>query len=229
MAIAQRGTAYSGSQATSTNWVVAVPSGTAAGDYLLVAFAMDFSNTPTITPATGFTQLAADQYSGNQRLFVFGKVADGSETFPAFTLSAGEFGIRSCCGYSGVNTTTPQDVTISTYNSVTTTTTPEQASQTTVSNGCMIVAWFSTRISGSDYTGTADSSPAATTVFDYSDQPGVGSYCYAEQYLQPSAGAVQLSMTSSQSGAPWVGIQVALRPAGGAPATVSPESLYSAG
>jgi hypothetical protein len=72
-----------------TNWTVNLPSEISSGDYLILAVVNDTSAVSLTTPS-GWTLLATIE--NVERLTVFSKVADGSETTVSLTLSWGEDG-----------------------------------------------------------------------------------------------------------------------------------------
>ncbi len=172
---------------------------------------MDANSAPTVTPPTGFTAIVTGTgTTDNGRLWVFRKVSDGSEGGSvSATISTAKFGAKGAIAYSGVDNTTPEDVASTTNTNAAATATPAQTSQTTVTDGARIVAFFARRgVSG--YTGTADASPAANELVD---QNFTEMYVFIEDYAQPSLGAIALDATISSSLDFWARAQVALRPA----------------
>jgi hypothetical protein len=210
MAIAQRGSATSGAVSSNT-WNVTKPTGVVADDYILVALTADFrANDPT--PPTGFTQLATVQTQNvNQKTWLYGKKATGSEgatlTFTFDGVGGSAFGTYGCVAYSGVDTTTPMDVAAAAGTDGSSTT-PAGLSQTTVTDGARVVALFGGR-PGAGASGTVGG--GATELVDI-----VGTvsnvFTYMEDFTKSPAGSVQLTFTSSAASA-WNEFQVVLRPA----------------
>ena len=95
----------------TTSHTVTKPTGTVAGDVLVAAIA--FNGTPgTITPPTGWVSIATALGQANPKAYGWYLVAGGSEPASYTWTTTGS--ITSGCGisrYSGVDTTTPIDVT----------------------------------------------------------------------------------------------------------------------
>jgi hypothetical protein len=211
MAIALRGTATQGGHTNvPSGWTVSMPTGVVANDVIIVGVSHDNNNLPTITPPTGFVQVVNRAYSGNNRARMFIKKSDGSEGSSVFFGTSARADCSwSAIAYSGVDTTTQQDVAAtSNDNGPGGGGTPTQTSQTTVTPGSMIVAlWTAAAVSAPQF--SSGPTPGGTVRKDYN----FGShYLMLVDYEKAAAGAVAMSVTTANSPI-WSMGQIALRPA----------------
>jgi hypothetical protein len=210
VAIAIVGSAASGEQSpASGTWNVTRPT-LSVGDVCLVELNFDNNSGVTWTPPTGFVLLGGNQHNANARIEVFRKVWDGTEASPlVFTPSANTAGVWATIAYSGVDGTTPEDTTTSSYNDGgVADITPEQASQTTVTNNAMLVGFWAQR----NFTGSGTAGGGATERLDVY-QATTSRYMFIEEKVKATAGTEALTFTADSSTFTWQGVQVALRPA----------------
>lgn len=219
MAIAFKSTEQDNRGATSTP-TIDKPVDLADGDYLYVELSHDTTSTVT-TPPTGFTHIATKNPTGaNAALHVFGRyVADAAaanaEGTWTITMSDSNSGSRVCrTTYTGVDPSTPLDVAAVTNESLATAT--PSIAITPVTSGAWVVAAFATKPASGVYTGT----PTASWTERHDSGVSSTSYSYVEDILWTS-GAFTSQPTFSASD-DWVGIAVALRPAGSAGIAFTP-------
>jgi hypothetical protein len=199
-----------GSSVATTDLVVTVPSGVQDDD-LLFLIITTFSVISIPTPS-GWTQAGSTQDVGtDSSTGVFYKIASSEGTSWTFT---GFWPAATSCrwtslSYPGVDTTTPLDVAV-TQNSSGFTTTPATTSITPSNNNSMIVAMMCCD-SGSNPTGTPDTSPACTERVDIASRPTI----YVQDYLQSTAAAVVIDGNFSSADT-WASFAVALREDSGA-------------
>lgn len=211
----------------TATWVVTMPTGVVSGDVCLIEATDGTFASATWVPPTGFVLLKDQNNTNNIRTQVWRKVCDGTEgSTVTFTITGGAtpFGQAVAIAYSGVDNTTPEDLT-STGKEPGTVTNPSQTSQTTVTDNAMVVGFFGARGAGVGSNGAAGSS-ATEEVDSYNTT--LNSIVYVEQLVKTAAGAVALTFTFDNTAhvAPtltWECVQVALRPSTAAPAnTVAP-------
>ena len=194
-----------GSTVATPDLVVTVPSGVQDDDFLFLIITT-FSVIAIPTPS-GWIQAGSTQDVGtDSSTGVFYKIAS-SESSP-WTFTDFWPGATSCrwtsLAYSVVDTTTPLDVAI-TQNASGFTSTPATTSITPANNNSMIVAIMACD-SGSNPTGTPDTSPACTERVDIASRPTI----YVQDFLQSTAAAVVIDGNFS---APdfWASFAIALR------------------
>lgn len=211
------------SSATSSTFTVPKPTGLAVGDFMLASV---ITNGVGINLPSGWTDLYSfTAINPNQRVFY--KVADSTDAAAsdfAFTLSAATYGSAEIGAYTGVDTTTPIDSTMSTVESSTNTTTFTVPSATVVTTGAVLVggAGGNTGVSSSSW--TLPSNPGAWAD-EWNPATGAGGAqalsggkCHVRaNYLTPltasaSTGAITFTLSVSRAGQAWA---VMLRPSGG--------------
>lgn len=170
------------------------------------------------TPA-GWTQLFRAQTTTDGMTFqVIYKVANGSETSVSFSSTSTNTSIAAVAEFSGIDTTTPLDVTPATFSSSTANTTTS-ISITPVTNGCDLVFCQGQDDGGSDYaftfSTTSGTTGAWTTRADINStflNAALGSA------VQATAGALTAQVVSTSGGR--AGILIALRP------STTPSSVF---
>lgn len=204
----------------ATTWNVAYPAGISAGD-CLVLFISSNGGAPSATPPTGWTEVFREASTvTNPRGGLYIKIATGSESGTLAVTMTSTTGNAQMLRYTGVDATTPQDVTRSIVeNSGTTVANVVLPSITTVTNGAMLVfvgAWNS-----SSRTSTA---PAGSTErIDFIADGGTAKAGTLADEIDATAGATGTRTLTSSSGtgiANW-GAMMALRPAGTAGAVTA--------
>lgn len=207
----------------ATTFNVAYPSGIAAGD-LLILHVVTNGGTLSATPPTGWTEVYRETTTTNPKGGVYIKVASGSESGTVAVTTGSTTGVAGIVRYTGVNTTTPQDVAASTV-SVNTTgdLTATLPSITTVTNGSMLVMIAAANSTSKQWTGPG----GATKRFDFTATLGTSKSgsLFDEIFATPGAtGTQDLSMTSP--GVAHWGVMLALRDAT-PPVTASPTGIAS--
>lgn len=194
----------------TTTFNVAYPSGISAGD-LLVLHVVTNGGAPSSTPPTGWTEVFRESVNvTNPRGGVYIKVASGSESGTLAVTVASTTGVASISRFSGVDTTTPQDVTRSIIELNTTGTLDVVLpSITTVTNGAMLVMFTAANSTSKQWT----TASGATERVDYTQSLGTSKSGSIYTQSAPTAGATgtrTLSMTSP--GVQHWGVMMALRP-----------------
>jgi hypothetical protein len=208
MAIALR--AAGATAAGTTSVICAAPAGTVNGD-VLVAFILDHATTGSSAAPTGWT-LQGGAAAASGRFQVFTTVAGGNNTagtpwtFSGLTTRAQ----GTIIGYSGVDNTTPIDVTASARINASGTT--GTTSITTVTNGAMIVGGFAALASGATWTVESTATAGALTEQADGANSTFCSIAIADKLLTTAGATGVSSATMSAAGANG-GILVALRPA----------------
>lgn len=185
----------------------------AANSFLIAWGITDSTSGADITPS-GWTQAYRDSSTfDNAVLQVLYKVATGSETSVRFESAGSNTIIAGCIEFTGIDTTTPLDVTPVTFTSSTGSTTTS-LSITPVTNGCDLVFVQGQDDGNSDYSfsfsTTSGTTGAWTTRADQNSgffNVGVGSA------TQTTAGALTAQCVSTSGGR--LGVLFALRPAAG--------------
>lgn len=192
---------------TSTSVTYTAPSGVASGDLLVAVFALGANR--TITPPTGFTAvvspLALTGSASGYYLFGYSKIADGTETTLTFYLSASTDHSGYMAAYSGVDGTTPFDVSPS--SAVGASSSLSAPSLTTVTANA-VVAWFAYNwfpFSGSE---------TASSGFTWRLTPDPGGHALQDE-TQATAGATGAVAVALVGVKPWAVFMAALRPASG--------------
>ena len=171
MSIAFR-SATSGS-GSAASIVVTKPSGVVSGDVLITM--IQTNGAPTITPPSGWSLvIEQDRNSGVAHGYIYRKVAGGSE--PAdytFSLSASGAFAWGCAAYTGVDNTTPVDVSASqeeasqaTYTGPSATTTVADTMLLGIYGARGTNTWANHSASFTERLDTAYSANASCTVWD---------------------------------------------------------------
>jgi hypothetical protein len=186
------------------------PTGTVQGDLLLAAISVD--GTPNISPPTGWTTIREGNSGTQVRLEVYYKVAGASEP-SSYTFTWSRYNTQQAAGailrYSGVNTTAP--INTSGIGSGTTIS-PTAPSVTTTVTDTMVV-----RIYGAD---DDDLSPSPypsghTGRLNIESNSGDGTCSLGvADVIRASPGATGTAAFSLSASEEWVGVTVALAPAG---------------
>jgi len=218
-----------GSDTTNADPAVITLGAISAGEYIIAGVVSDAIATLTSLPS-GFSQLGSilDTTGDNQSLLVARKAsASGSEGALTFDMTQALIGVA--IAFSGVDTTTPEDVAVvGVTDGASTGATGRtiSASLTTVTNGCMLVAIAGTDVAAStDVTHTFATTAGSTAAWTIPTGGDIqdGFFNMAVGYaLQSTAGAVTVRLTSTWAGGANAGLSlmlVALRPSG--PATLS--------
>lgn len=220
-----------GSDTTNADPAVITLGAISAGEYIIAGVVSDAIATLTSLPS-GFSQLGSilDTTADNQSLLVARKAsASGSEGALTFDMTQALIGVA--IAFSGVDTTTPEDVAVVGVTdgaSSGATGRTISASLTTVTNGCMLVAIAGTDVAAStDVTHTFATTAGSTAAWTIPTGGDIqdGFFNMAVGYaLQSTAGAVTVRLTSTWAGGANAGLSlmlVALRPSGPAAPVLS--------
>ena len=205
------GTYRSAASATNTpitGITISKPTGTTTNDVLLAALTIRGAAI-TITPPSGWTQVRSDASGSTVNQTIYRKVAGGSEPSSyAFTFSDPvSAAVGGIVGYTGVDTTTPIDVSGGQANASSTSVTAPSVT-TTVAN-TQLVAFFGT---ANDTTFSAAS--GMTERYD-TDADGSSQVAgAADDVAQAAAGASGTKVATAGIAAVNIGQLVALRPSG---------------
>ena len=214
MAIALR-SGTSVANASRTNTTVSAPAGAVNGsDYITVAINAGQSSNLSITPPSGWSLIGETTYSNSDPWYVhialYGRVHDGASSW-TFTHATG-FSQARAIAWTGVDLTTPVDVTAATAQQIGST--PVTCAAPTIN-----IATVGARgiIARGSWDGNAITPPTNWTE-DY-DAPvmWVGHRDWA---ATGATGSITVGSGNGGAGSPWGIIHAALRPAGGAGPTV---------
>lgn len=204
-----------------------------AGDVLIAWQISDVTSASGAAP-TGFEAAAvADLVStfDNSRLTVWiKKNATGSETTVSMTEASSNLLIGGVAAFSGIDNTTPQDVTAATFSSSTSGTTAS-ASLTPVTNGCDIFAILDADTGGVDSTFSFSTTSGTTGSWTGRTDQNSGFYNVGSgTATQTTAGAITVQGAQSNAGGRLFAL-LALRPATNPPViTVQPaDQIVNAG
>jgi hypothetical protein len=191
---------------------VTAPPGTAAGDVLIANFQVSAASV-TVTPPAGWTQFALQNTSFP--LYGFWKVAGPSEPFAyTFTLGSSQSWEAAISRFSGVDTTTPIDVTAQTGSS--------GFSTSLTVNGVTTVTTNAFVLGGVGFGSTTTAVPPAGLT-EFYDVQGVES-AGAVQVSPGATGNKTWTFAASTGSRGWL---TALRP-GSPPASINPNFIASA-
>ena len=204
----------------TTTFNVAYPSGITAGD-LLVLHLVTNGGAPSSTPPSGWTEVFREASAvSNPRGGVYIKIASGSESGTLAVTVTSTTGVAQISRYSGVDATTPQDVTRSIVEvSTTGDTTISLPSITTVTDGAMLLAFGAANSTSKQYAAVS----GMTERVDFTQSLGTSkSGCMFEE-ARPTAGATGTrDLLPTSPGVQHWGVLMALRPdQGGPPALLS--------
>ncbi|NTU68909.1 MAG: hypothetical protein HGB02_08530 [Chlorobiaceae bacterium] len=208
MAIAYRSTSTASG---TTSASLAAPSGVQIGD-VLIALKIDRATSGTTTAPAGWTRInSASGTSGRGEIFY--RVHDANNTGP-WSFTGTTRTQVTCIAFSGVDTTTPLDVTPTIRRNASGTT--GTTSITPVTAGNMLVALFGTPIGNYTWSAEATANIAAgnwTEAVDsaYSTYTSIA----ISYYLQATAAASGASSATMSTNAINIGALVSLRPSNG--------------
>lgn len=209
VAFGATGTLLLVSSATTT-FNVAYPAGISAGD-LLVLHVVTNGGAPSSTPPTGWTEVHREATTvSNPRGGVWIKVASGSESGTLAVTTASTTGVAQISRYTGVSTSTPQDVAASIAQVNTTgDTTITLPSITTVTNGAMLLAFGAANSTSKQYAAVS----GMTQRVDFTESLGTSKSGAMFEEIFPTAGATGTRdlLPTSPGVAHW-GVLMALRP-----------------
>lgn len=221
MAIALQGTPSLYENASATSVVIPYPAGVTAGELLLAHVGHSNATAPTTAPS-GWTLLHAQNNSGGGAAgSVFYRIADGTETGSVTIDTAATAGRVTGImeRWSGVDTTTPFDVTTvgsstgiaATYNS---------PSITTITPDTMLVYTIIINASTSaDY----DAPAGVTLISKANGGGGRRTGAYYEAFASTGASGTRTwTLVPASPTLQWTGIVAALRPAAGGGGPVPP-------
>jgi len=187
--------------------VVNKPAGVVTNDVLLAAVSVD--QTPTITPAAGWTLVRSDANGTTQTQALYWHAAGGSE--PAtYTFAFGApvtAAVAGIAAYSGVNTTTPIDVAAGQANAASTSITAPSIT-TTVAN-TMVVGVF-----GLDKNATFSPPAGMAERWDVDALGTADQGSEAADVAKATAGATGAKVATASVADLSIGQLVALKPAG---------------
>jgi len=163
--IALRGTATTASS-TTTTLTINKPTGVVSGDIMIVAISK-LNSTNTITAPTGWTSIDGRSLAGSTARYgaVFYKIAGASEGANyAFSLGTGTTNSSGAIvAFSGVNNTTPFDVTPGTISVQGSQTEVDATSITTVTTSAAVIMLGMAANSSPTWSGWTTTSPGALT------------------------------------------------------------------
>lgn len=191
-------------------------------DDFLIGFAISDSTSGTDEDPAGWTRAFRDTSSFDSAvLLVCYKKADGTETSASFGSVGSNVQIAGVASFSGVDTTTPLDVTPVTFTSSTSNTTTS-ISITPVTNGCDLVFVQGQDGANSDYSFTFSTTSGTTGAWTTRIDQNSGFMNQAlGSAVQTTAGALTAQVVSTTGGR--LGILFALRPNSSPPViTVQP-------
>jgi hypothetical protein len=212
-AIAQRGTATTATVTNNASLTIAKPTGVVSGDVIIANLVQVNSLTPPTAP-TGWTLIDHRSLAGttNRYASIFYKVAGASEgTSYTFTVPTGSSvtATGGIVAFSGVNPTTPFDVTpgtIQVNDSVTVTT----AGITTASANAVVVMLGQAAGTAPTWSGWTTTSPGALT--EILDFHGTNTTVGAAWGIKATAGATGNGTATLSGSERNGGILIALKP-----------------
>ena len=178
------------------------PTGTAQGDLLLAAIAIN-ENVTNFAAPSGWTQVNYGNSGNEVVLAVYYKVAGASEpTSYAFTWTNSYLAVGTILRYSGVDTTNPIDVSGSSTGTSNSAVAP---SVTTTVDGAMVV-----RIAGVDTTALSGTPATQRVLIETAGTGSVG--LGVSDAVQATAGATGTAAFALSASEEWRAVTVALRP-----------------
>jgi len=201
---------------TDTTVSLAMPSGLAAGDLILVIFIDEQSNTndcPAITSPDAYTQITHGNNSADVQAAIYWRIATGSETWPLVIAgTTGDYAVGWALRISGVDTADPIHQTGSWAGVGATATSGNIPEVTTTVNNCLILAVHG--FDGSDgnttFSGTGWS--VDQTLEDPVDNTGGAYAVWGQKDLATAGGSVSCDWSTDVTADGWVGIQIAITP-----------------
>lgn len=217
-----------------TSWAVPYPA-TVAADDLLIIFMR--TNGGAVTTPAGWTSVYAEATVANPKGGVYIKKAAGGETGSVTVTTASTTGVAVMLSYTGVDTTTPQDVAAVTvaFDGTTNPVAVAFPSITTVTAGAVLIAALCSNSTTVTHTATVDTVAADFERVEYTATvPGPTASAFAGalyEDAQPTAGAKAVVITQSAARAYW-GVVLALRPGATStnytPSAADPEGVTDA-
>jgi hypothetical protein len=212
-AIAQRGTATTGSSIT-TALTINKPAGVVAGDVMIVNIAQQGNNT-TAPSLAGWTLIRGADLAGGTARYgaVLYRVANGSEGANfTFTLGAGTVGSAGAIvAFSGVDGTTPFDVASPAISVQGNQVGVSATTLTTVSNNTAVIMFGMAASASPTWSGWSVTSPGGLTEL-YDFQLATFATVGAGWAPKPTAGATGAGVATLSAAERNGGILVALRP-----------------
>jgi hypothetical protein len=208
MAIAFRDAAAN-NVALSVSPQVTAPAGLTDGDFIIVAISTDSLHDHDSILA-GWTAIGPIDAGTDNSLTILYKFASSEGASWTFTdlFANKEYGVAGVVCYSGVDSTTPLDV--SSVTGLVVWDTPPAGPITPTNNGCMIVSVFGADPGVDTRNATAGDDPECTERVDICN--GTIGYVFMQDFLQVTADEVSCSMTADASDA-FAWVIMALRPA----------------
>ncbi|MCA1832871.1 MAG: DNRLRE domain-containing protein [Actinobacteria bacterium] len=209
--------------ATTTSVVVTKPTGTASGDVLIAGIAT--RGTPTVTAPTGWTLIRTRETGSSWTLQSYYHVAGSSEpTSYTWTLSVAKAAAGTVTAYTGVDTTSPIDVTSGHLDNTAATSITATGVTTTAGND-LVVGIF-------ENTGAATFTPPAGMTERGEDQSNAAGQSHVDietaDISQTTAGATGDKIATGSAANTGAAELVALRAAPSAPpATTSVTTMIS--
>lgn len=203
----------------ATTWNVPYPATIVSGDLLVLHIS---SNGGAATSPSGWTVIYNETTLTNPKGGMWIKVATGSESGNLAVTMASSTGNAQMFLYTGVDTTTPQDATATTYSNSVNSNTVIPAITTVTANTMLV------------YCNSANSSTVTMTApgterVDHGALGGTGTKAGAlyDEAVAGTGSTGTRTITLSAGRANW-GAMIALRPAsGGSPVTASPSAISS--
>jgi hypothetical protein len=211
--IAVRGSATS-SSTTNASLTISKPSGVVVGDIMIMNISRYYSSGSNSCPtSTGWTQMVCQTLGGNWWGGLMYRVVDGTEgTSFTFSLTNNNYAAGSIVAFSGVNPSSPFDVTPGTLSTQTASTSVSATSIATVTNNAAIIMFGMASSSPySSFSGWSTTSPGSLTeIYDNggATYQAVGA-AWAIKTTAGSTGAGSATISSSGHNG---GILIALKP-----------------
>jgi RHS repeat-associated protein len=192
---------------TSGTATVSKPTGTVAGDLLVVGLAFEKGSDVALTPPSGWTLIRRTDQSSNVGYATYRKAAGASEGASyAFALTNSPKWSIGSCAIAGADTTTPIDV----HNGASGVSgNPSAPSLTTTGASRLVLAFYANKkpATYSSYT------PPAVERWDAPNVSGGLPSNALASYEQPAAGATGAKSATVGEPAEWVAQQIAIAPA----------------
>jgi hypothetical protein len=183
------------------------PASTASGHFLVAGITVDGGSGTTITPPAGWTLIRRTDNSTNVAVASYYRVA-GAEAGPyTWTFSPSRRASGGIIRFTGVNTSSPVNVSNGNIGGPGTALTANQVT-TTVAN-TTLVGFFGTDTGA---TFTASGGTPLTERFDFRNADVAGPSGWGATATQANAAATGNKTATASLSAPWVGQLVALRP-----------------
>jgi hypothetical protein len=197
-------TANNGSEPFHENdLTISRPDGTESGDFLLAGIILDGGSSTTITEPDNWILIHRTNYSSEVGIATYYKIADSSEPSNyTWTISGSSRAVGAISRWTGVDTSSPIDVSAENSGAVSVITPPMV---TTATDGDMLIA-----VLGADDYGSSTPFLAMTELYDLTNPHGDGPRTSLNYLAQNNAGAF-LPWGSDYSNAAWVTQTIALK------------------